>query len=63
MAEIIVVIDQEGNPAVEVNGVKGKSCENFSKALEDALGDVQTNTRTREFYEQERTNVRNTAKR
>lgn len=57
--EIIVIIDQEGNPALEVKGVKGKTCKDFSEALEKALGNVTKDTNTREFYEQENTNVRN----
>lgn len=58
--EIIVIIDQNGEPAVEVNGVKGKSCKDFSKALEQALGDVTKDTVTKEFYEQPvRANLRN----
>jgi endo-alpha-1,4-polygalactosaminidase (GH114 family) len=61
--EIIVIIDQNGEPALEVNGVKGKTCQDFSAALEKALGDTTTDTPTREFYERERNTVRNSAKR
>jgi hypothetical protein len=61
--EIIVIVDQSGEPSLEVNGVKGKSCKDFSAALEKALGDVTKDTPTREFYENARTNVRHTTKR
>jgi hypothetical protein len=57
--EIIVIIDQTGEPKLEVKGVKGKTCKDFSAALEKALGNVTKDDNTREFYEAERTNVRN----
>lgn len=59
MAEIMVVINQEGEPSIEVRGVKGKSCYDLTKDLERSLGATDKDTKTREYYEAERTNVRN----
>lgn len=57
--EIIVIIDQEGQPSIEVNGVKGKSCYDLTKDLEKSLGQPMKDSKTREFYESERATVRN----
>lgn len=61
--EIIVIIDQTGEPKLEVKGVKGKACKDFSKALEQALGDVTSDTNTGEYYEAARTDIRNKQRR
>lgn len=61
--EIIVVIDQTGEPSLEVNGVKGKMCKDFSKALENALGEVTKDTVTGEYYETPRADIRNKQRR
>ena len=61
--EIIVIIDETGEPKLEVKGVKGKTCKEFSEALEKALGNVTKDTPTREFYENATANVRNRQRR
>lgn len=61
--EIKVFIDQTGEPTIEVSGVKGKTCKDLTKDLEKALGKTVSETKTREFYESERTNVRNQQRR
>jgi hypothetical protein len=38
MQEITVVIDKNGQVSVEVRGVKGTSCLDVTKGLEEALG-------------------------
>ena len=38
MQEITVVIDKDGQVRVEVRGVKGASCLDVTKGLEEALG-------------------------
>ena len=38
MQEITVVIDKDGQVRVEVRGVKGTSCLDVTKGLEEALG-------------------------
>ena len=38
MQEITVVIDKDGQVRVEVRGVKGGSCLDVTKGLEEALG-------------------------
>lgn len=61
--EIIVIIDETGEPKLEVKGVKGKTCKDFSKALEQALGNTTKDTNTTEYYEATRTDVRNRQRR
>lgn len=57
---IIVEIDEDGNATIEVRGVKGRRCLALTKELEDALGTMISQTKTRDYYEQERTAVRQT---
>lgn len=54
---ITIDIDEDGTPTVEVHGVKGSGCLAVSKALEEALGAVTTRTKTKEYYETDRTAV------
>ena len=42
--KIIITIDEEGNPSIDVNGVKGKACLDLTKQLEEALGTVTKRT-------------------
>jgi hypothetical protein len=49
--EIEVVIDQEGEATVHVQGVKGKGCTALTAELEKALGQVGQRTMTREAGE------------
>lgn len=40
MQEIIVDIDEVGNVKIEATGFTGKECEDFTRDIEQALGDV-----------------------
>ena len=51
MQQIIRVVIEDGTPTIHVQGVKGKSCKDITKALEQALGDVAESTPTAEMYE------------
>jgi hypothetical protein len=49
--KLIILIDKEGNPSIEVEGVKGKKCLDLTKELEDVLGVVKTRTAKKEMNE------------
>ena len=51
--EMTVTIGADGNVQISVNGVKGKSCLDFTKWLEDELGMVTARTTTSEYYQTE----------
>lgn len=59
MQKITVVIDNNGDPTISVNGIKGRSCKDVTKALEKALGAVSKSTETQEAYEQQPLVARN----
>ncbi len=58
MKEINVIIDQEGNVEVEVNGAEGKSCLDATTQLEELLGEVEERKFKPEFRQVE-TKVKN----
>ena len=45
MKTITVVIDDDGNASVQVDGVEGPSCELLTKALVDAMTDDPSNVK------------------
>jgi len=49
--KLIILIDKEGNPSIEVKGVKGKKCLDLTKELEGILGVVKTRTPKKEMAE------------
>ena len=51
---IEVVIDKEGNVIIEVDGVKGKSCDAITKQLEKVLGKVESKDYKPEYYDEEK---------
>lgn len=52
LQEIEVFIDKDGKVRIEVRGVKGMSCLDFTKDLEEALGgEVEEREMTPEAYE------------
>ena len=51
--EIEIVITENGEVEIEIHGVKGKKCIEFSKFLEDAIGEVKERKKTSEYYERE----------
>ncbi|MCP4538607.1 MAG: DUF2997 domain-containing protein [Chloroflexi bacterium] len=52
LEEIEVFIDKDGKVRIEVRGVKGMSCLDLTKELEDALGgEVEDREMTPDAYE------------
>lgn len=49
--ELEIVIAEDGEVRVEVIGAKGGQCLTITKALEDALGEVQERRMKSEFYD------------
>jgi len=50
MQRITVTISRTGEISYEVNGVKGASCKDLTKAI-DNLGTVKESKKTGEYYE------------
>jgi hypothetical protein len=48
---IEVIVDAKGECSVQTKGFAGSSCRDASKALEKALGIVQSDTPTAEMYQ------------
>jgi hypothetical protein len=56
-AEIIIEIDEVGNPTVEVVGATGPGCTKLTEALEKALGAKVKDTKKPEYNRREVKNV------
>ena len=50
MKIIEIIIDSKGGTRLQTKGFVGTSCKDASRALEQALGIVQTDTPTAELY-------------
>ena len=48
--DIVITIGPDGNVQISVEGVSGPDCMDFTKFLEDELGDVTERTHTSEYY-------------
>mgnify|MGYP006116698629 CR=1 FL=1 len=48
--DIVITIGPDGNVQLTVEGVSGPDCMDFTKFLEDELGDVTERTHTSEYY-------------
>ena len=51
--ELEISITPEGEVKIEVKGIKGSSCVDATKEIEEALGVVKDREHTSEFYQQE----------
>ncbi|MBC9911690.1 DUF2997 domain-containing protein [Chitinophaga varians] len=52
--KLIISIDKDGNVTAEINGVKGPSCKDYTKLIEQLIeGKIINETLTSEYYEQE----------
>ena len=51
MKTIEIIVDAKGECSVQTKGFIGSSCREASKALERALGVVQSDTPTAELYQ------------
>ena len=52
MSEIEIVVSKDGTITVEAKGVVGAGCLDLTKAIENALGEVESRSCKTEFYEQ-----------
>lgn len=52
MEKITIDIATDGTPTIKVNGVKGRSCQDATRELEQALGKTVSDKATSEMYEQ-----------
>lgn len=61
--EITVTIGPDGKVVLETHGFKGSDCEDELKSVEKAVGEVKKRTRTKEFYESNKstTKVKNSS--
>lgn len=50
-AYVDVVINPDGTFTLDVHGIKGKACTEFTKPLEEALGEVTERTPKKEMHE------------
>ena len=50
--ELVIQIAPDGTISLEVKGVPGPDCIEFTKALEEALGEVVQRERTSEYYQE-----------
>jgi len=53
MEELEITIDPEGNVSVRVKGVKGERCEDVTRDLEEAIGDLEERKHTDEYYQRD----------
>lgn len=53
MAKMNITITPSGEIKVQIEGVKGKKCLDFSKAFEESLGEVTDRKFTSEYYQEE----------
>lgn len=51
MHEIEIEIDEKGEAAFVVNGIKGGGCKDVVKIFQNALGDTKMSQSTNEYYE------------
>lgn len=51
MEELEIIIDKNGKIDIEVKGVKGHSCKELTRDLEEALGEVEKRTCKTEYYQ------------
>ncbi|MHA1975986.1 MAG: DUF2997 domain-containing protein [Candidatus Hodarchaeales archaeon] len=49
--ELEITIDEKGTVSYTVNGVKGNSCTETTKFLDEALGEVTKRDFKRDYYE------------
>lgn len=51
MAHIDITFKLDGTVEAKVEGVKGKSCTDYTKIVEEALGKASTSRTTSEYHE------------
>lgn len=58
MKEIIAIFEPGKPVTIETKGFAGASCKEASKFLEEALGNVVSDTPTREMHQKEQQHIR-----
>lgn len=53
--EMIITIGKDGGVNIEVSGVPGGDCVDFSKFLEEELGEVVDRQKTAEYFQEDAT--------
>jgi hypothetical protein len=48
--KITMLVNQDGSVQLEVDGVKGSSCTDLTKEVEDALGNVTSRKKKAEYH-------------
>ncbi|MCA9517531.1 MAG: DUF2997 domain-containing protein [Myxococcales bacterium] len=51
--DIVITINEDGGVDIKVEGVPGADCIDFTKFLEEELGDVTHREHTSEYFQQE----------
>lgn len=51
--DIVITIGPDGGIDIRVEGVPGSDCLDFTKFLEDELGEVTSREHTSEYYQEE----------
>ena len=51
--ELVITIGPDGEVQIQVVGISGKGCLDFTKFLEDELGDVTERVHTTEYFQEE----------
>lgn len=51
--DIVITIGPDGDVDIQVEGVPGGDCLDFTKFLEEELGEVVSREHTSEYYQQE----------
>lgn len=52
MAELEIVIKDNGEIATEIHGIKGNGCENIAKTLESLIGTATKSEKTSDYYKE-----------
>ena len=55
--ELLICIARDGTVTINVDGIKGKSCLDLTKDLENSLGCVSEREKKASFYEDDKTPV------
>jgi acylphosphatase len=55
--DIVITIGEDGEVQIAVEGVSGKGCIDFTKFLEEELGDVTSREHTSEYYQEDEDQV------
>jgi hypothetical protein len=58
MKKVLITINEDGSTQISVQGVKGKSCKDLTKMLEQALGGQGASRDTPEMLQRETLTVR-----